>query len=83
MTTEIDIDLDKDFTDTIVEEIIPEECEALECVDSTDNRLVYFLSGDGSIQVRRLHSGEKLVFTQVEAREFHLWLIGAAAIWKI
>jgi hypothetical protein len=83
MTTEIDIDLDKDFVDTVVEEIIPEECEAAECDESTDNRLVYFISGDGSIQVHRRNSGEKLVLTPVEAREFHLWLIGAAAIWKI
>lgn len=80
---EIDIDLDRDFTDTVVEEIIPEECEATECGGNTDNRLVYFVSGDGSIQIHRRHSGEKLVLTPVEAREFHLWLIGAAAIWSL
>jgi hypothetical protein len=79
----IDIDLEKDFTGTIVEEIVPEEIECKDCGDSTDNRLVYFVSGDGSIQVHRRHSGEKLVLTHVEAREFHLWLMGAAAIWRI
>ena len=83
MTTEIDIDLDRDFVDTVVEEITPEECEAIECGDNTDNRLVYFVSGDGSIQIHRRHSGEKLALTPVEAREFHLWLMGAAAIWRI
>ena len=83
MNTEIDIDLDRDFVDTVVEEITPEECEAIECGDNTDNRLVYFVSGDGSIQIHRRHSGEKLALTPVEAREFHLWLMGAAAIWRI
>ena len=83
MTTEIDIDLDRDFVDTVVEEITPEECEASECGDIADNRLVYFVSGDGSIQIHRRHSGEKLALTPVEAREFHLWLMGAAAIWRI
>ena len=83
MNTEIDIDLDKDFVDTVVEEITPEECEASECGDIADNRLVYFVSGDGSIQIHRRHSGEKLALTPVEAREFHLWLMGAAAIWRI
>ena len=83
MNTEIDIDLDRDFVDTVVEEITPEECEASECGDIADNRLVYFVSGDGSIQIHRRHSGEKLALTPVEAREFHLWLMGAAAIWRI
>ena len=83
MNTEIDIDLEKDFVDTVVEEITPEECEASECGDIADNRLVYFVSGDGSIQIHRRHSGEKLALTPVEAREFHLWLMGAAAIWRI
>ena len=83
MNTEIDIDLDKDFTDTVVEEITPEECEASECGDIADNRLVYFVSGNWSIQIHRRHTGEKLALTPAEARELHLFLMGAAGIWSL
>ena len=82
MTTEIDIDLDKDFTDTLVEEITPEECEASECDSHHDNRLVYFTAGDGTIQIRRRHSGDRLDLCQAEARELYLWLANSGS-WKV
>ena len=82
MTTEIDIDLDKDFTDTLVEEITPEECEASECDSHNDNRLVYFTAGDGTIQIHRRHSGDRLDLCQAEARELYLWMANSG-IWKV
>lgn len=36
----IDIDFDRDFVDTVVEEIVPEQIEASECASHGDNRLV-------------------------------------------
>jgi hypothetical protein len=83
MTTEIDIDLEKDFVDTVVEEIIPEECEASECASHGDNRLVYFMAGDGTVQVHRRHSGDRIALFPAEAREMFLWLANTAGIWKL
>ena len=60
MNKEIDIDLEKDFVDTVVEEITPEECEASECASNSDNRLVYFTAGDGTIQIHRRHGGNRI-----------------------
>ena len=82
MNTEIDIDLDGDFTDTVVEEITPEECDASECARNSDNRLVYFTAGDGTIQIHRRHSGDRLDLCQAEARELYLWLANSG-IWKV
>ena len=82
MTTEIDIDLDKDFTDTLVEEITPEECEASECDSHADNRLVYFTAGDGTIQIHRRHNGDRLDLCLAEARELYLWMANSG-IWKV
>lgn len=68
MTTEIDIGLDRDFVDTVVEQIIPEHIDAIECASRADDRLVYFMGGDGTIHVHRRHSGATaataLVFAQ-------------------
>ena len=82
MTTEIDIDLDKDFVDTVVEEITPEECEARECASNSDNRLVYFRAGDGTIQIHRRHSGDRIELCLAEARELYLWLANSG-IWSL
>ncbi|MBK7509817.1 MAG: hypothetical protein IPI16_17510 [Comamonadaceae bacterium] len=82
MTMEIDIDLEKDFVDTVVEEITPEECEASECASHSDNRLVYFTAGDGTIQIHRRHSGERLDLCPAEARELYLWLANSG-IWSL
>jgi len=83
MTTEIDIDLDRDFVDTVVEEIIPEQIEASDCASHADDRLVYFMGGDGTIQVHRRHSGDRIGLCPAEARELYLWLANSAGIWKI
>ena len=82
MKTEIDIDLDKDFIDTVVEEITPEECEASECASHNDNSLVYFTAGDGTIQIHRRHSGDRIGLCQAEARELYLWM-ASEGIWKV
>jgi hypothetical protein len=82
MTTEIDIDLDRDFVDTVVEEITPEECEAIECASNNDNRLVYFKAGDGTIQIHRRHSGASIGMCVAEARELYCWL-ASEGIWTL
>jgi len=81
MTMEIDIDLDKDFTDTVVEEITPEECEASECSSHSDNRLVYFTT-ESAIQIHRRYSGDRIVMSKPEARELYLWLANSG-IWSL
>ena len=78
----IDIDFDRDFVDTAVEEIIPEECEASECASNSDNRLVYFTAGDGTIQIHRRHSGARIGMCLAEARELYLWL-ASEGIWSL
>ena len=80
--SDIDINLDRDFVNTIVEEIIPEECEAVECSGSTENRLVYFITGDGKLQVHRRNSGDRLDLCPSEARELYLWLANSG-IWSL
>ena len=82
MITEIDIDLEKDFTDTVVEEITPEQCEAVECASNSDNRLVYFTAGDGTIQIHRRYGNDRIGMCLAEARELYLWLANSG-IWKV
>lgn len=81
--TEIDIDLDKDFTESLIEEIIPEQIEAIECASHADDRLVCFMGSDGTIQVHRRHSRDRLALCPAEAREFYCWLANSAGIWKV